>query len=479
MKHKDENFEQKLQQNISVFDKVGLPPHKRRQLAQDIIKNQPKLGKRKPFYATPEFKRALSTAACLIIALTLIFTFIINENNRINQIKRRTLGGYGIGSGIKKPISGKQDGSYEISNAEEISAETSQSGADETEDEINQECSVEEEPDGTSYLKGNPADGQLYGIEVNDNSNIDFLSYVVCNFLDSSYDTPVLSRAEVKVTSKGKPVSNVSVYGLDGNGKTIAVARTDAKGIAYLYGGLFDNPGKTIAMVNSLGKSVPVVDGKADIETSDNAMSLKTANIMFVFDTSPEMEESLNYFKTHFSGIIDELSETTAVKPKFSFNAAYNDGTANTPIMMFTAEEYLIASKMNQVASINRSPASLDKILTESINKQNWEEDAAKVYVLVLGSSVDISEETITGIQSALEEAQRLGIRLIPVVADGDLFSQNSSLYRLLAASTGGTAVFIADSSLIRPEDSDVNGVTAEKLDKLLCRIIKYYILPR
>jgi hypothetical protein len=481
MNRKDENFEKHLQQNISVFNNISLSEDKKRQMAKAIIEGQKRVClKKKPFYATAAFKKTLSAAACLVVALSLVMAFTLWENNNA-LIDDNTNYNGNITVNTQETVSGKSESSPGYTS---VSYENSEEDII----EISEECEATEEdqyeepqdngPDG-DYYTGIIENGQLYAYELNDNILAKYLTDIYTNTPSSVYPLGIINRAEVRVVSGGNPVSNAEVYGIDRTGNTVAVARTNANGYAYLYSGLFEEGMNIITTANALGKSVSVINGIAVIETEQDHSNPDTANIMFVFDSSPAMAGEFNYFKSNLGGIMEKVAASTSAGIKLSVSFAYHDESSNFQRNSLSADISKNLEILQKVTGSFYTERDIGKILIESIYNQNWDDNAVKICVLVLSNQITLDENSRPFLKHAIAEAQRLGVHIVPVVArEENPLSKQSSLYRVIAAATGGTTLFVPDLNKISNKAIDNNPVKVERVDEILSKIIIGYINP-
>ncbi|MDD4124175.1 MAG: hypothetical protein PHW77_00385 [Eubacteriales bacterium] len=479
MRFKDEEFEKELEMNISVFDKITLSDEKKREIAANILNSQhtPR-NKKVPFYATSSFKRTVSAAACFLIALTAAMAFVLPGglntkeavekdysaylNGDINSLTDSTVitNDSTVSSDINDNIGSSSEYKEEQSMCEEISEEY----CDKSEEENVPECNED-------YT----ASDTLYAVEINDNHSYSIFASVCGIFSDSlPLNIYPYNRVEVYVASSGMPAGNVTVYGLDAGGNKIAEARTDINGNAYLYGGLFEAGGAVIVTANACGIDASVKNGKAEIETKTNVTKPSSANIMFIFDTSVYMEDELDYFKSRLNGIIDGVASDTDTEIKFSVNFCYNDGELMISSNSFTSDNSETVSILRSSQIIGSAPEAIDKILINAVCGHEWDDDATKICVLILGNPINIESDACASIKIAVEEAQKLGVRIIPVVPN-DTNTAESCFYRSLAAATGGTTAFITEN-LTNESGSTGDTLKAEELDSLLIRVISSYL---
>ena len=124
-------------------------------------------------------------------------------------------------------------------------------------------------------------------------------------------------------------------------------------------------------------------------------------------------------------------------------------------------------------------PEALNEGLEEAL-MQEWSEDAiARIVFLVLDAPPHHNSEVIKDLQSQIEYAASMGIKIIPITASG-INRQTEYLMKFMSVMTNGTYVFLTDHSGIGNSHLDpiVKDFEVEKLNDLLVRLVNNYTDP-
>lgn len=350
-----------------------------------------------------------------------------------------------------------------------------------------------EEPYIDSPTEIQPQAGLLTAGEWNDNNNWGFFSNLVNSGriefpsfgIDPRYRTAVTVKSE-----SNKAVVNAKVNLLNEQGDIIWSSVTDKQGKAYLFAK--DEKEAVAFEVESGGQkekfNIEVLpsadDGMQNIKkSSDNETEAvfkgesklyKNTEIMFITDTTGSMSDELLFLQSEFTDIAKEVGTQNT---KYSVNFYRDEGDMYvTKCYGFTDNISDIQSKLNSESADGGgdTPEAVAEILQETMFSNEWSEESVKIAFLIFDAPPHDDKEQM--IVSAIKEASKKGIRIVPVVASGD-DTQTEVFARAAAVMTGGTYTFLTDDSGIGNSHLEpmIGNYEVEKLNDLIVRIIKEY----
>ncbi len=301
---------------------------------------------------------------------------------------------------------------------------------------------------------------------------------------------PVKRLVVTVQNEKEKPVRNASVTLFSGE-KILYVAKTDNKGVAYLFVGAVDKKEKTAdRVVISFGDEKKEIRlSKAEQKKSDHAL-LVTLNadspgqkldVMLMLDTTGSMGDELSYLTKTLEDVMNRVVRQNGNLPaRLSVNF-YRD----------TEDEYLVrsnpfANRIKEACNIlakeeaaggGDTPEAVDAALEDALKNHTWEEDATKILLLVLDAPPHEEADVIKRMQEYSLLAAKMGVRIIPVLCSGGDTSCEY-LMRSLAMMTGGEYVFLTDDSGIGGSHlkPTIGEYKVEKLNDLLVNLIGEYL---
>ena len=335
-----------------------------------------------------------------------------------------------------------------------------------------------------------PVAGQLTAGEWNDNDNWGFFSNLVNSGTISFPSFGLYPNNRTAVTVKGKDgsaVVNARVTLLDESGNALWNSVTNKDGTAYLF-----NQTKTPAVsveVESGGKkqSYKLEESKTNDQTAKNTDSkelevtfdgngelYKSMDIMFIVDTTGSMSDELLFLQSEFTAITNAVGTKDT---RYSVNFYRDEGDDYvTKCSEFTSDVKELQKVLNKERAEGGGdyPEAVADILKESIFDGGWNENSVKLAFLIFDAPPHSgTEDTIV---SAVEEAAKKGIRVIPIVAsDSD---RDTELFgRALAIATGGDYVFLTDDSGIGNSHTEpiIGSYEVIKLYDLIIDIINDY----
>lgn len=482
MKQKDEKFEEKLRENISVFDKISLTTDEKKEIAQKAISGaKAGAGKRRekwlPLYYKAKRRRIFAAAASFAIVLTVAFTLIRVYDPDLLRLGRFPKY-FGFGSdelpGGPTNKTGGEPGLPDCHTSTQSCGEQEQEQSQgETEERTHHILEDAKLPLPAGNMEEVPA-GSLWAYAVNDNLSGIFSKRYDC--ASSSLAHYPLRRAEVRVVAGNVPVPNVPVYGLDAAGNVVANAFTDMNGNAYLYSGLFGGEHAAIVYAGFQGNVAAFCGDKAVIPVTAGAAEQIGADIMFIFENPAPDSEKSSFILTHQGSMIADISSQTGAAIRLSPNLGYYDGEYLTSQNSFNIGANTYLSFFQSMPGSAFSGLSFEEWIDAGISGYGWRQNAVRLCVLVLENPRGNSLRGWENLAGAAKTAQELGVRFIPVLTYGK--TEGLSPYRTLAAATGGTTVFLFKEGE-NLEDGAVSGaVKIEPLDILLAKVISYYLIP-
>ena len=381
----------------------------------------------------------------------------------------------------------KSDSFAESESMEEPAAELADSGASKDEADYVEECVEPDERKNTI----SPQAGQLTAGEWSDNEDFDF-------FLDllnenEWYDKMDMwgfddfSRIEVNVYSYNKPVQNAVVKLMDEQEDVVFTAKTDNKGIAYVFPYLFDKEtDKEFTVEVSYGretttKELSDIDDTQSIDISLQ-IPVKKSNeidIMFMIDTTGSMSDELSYIQSELTYVIEEVQKANANDLDIRVSANFYRDQQDEYVCKTYDFDRNISRVVSQISKQSANgggdyPEAVEVALEEGISEHNWNDDArARIMFLILDAPPHLNNKVLRVIKEQTIEAAKQGIKIIPVASSG-VDKDTEFLLRFLDVSTNGTYVFLTDDSGIGNShiEPTIGYYQVEYLNKLLIRLI-------
>ena len=338
--------------------------------------------------------------------------------------------------------------------------------------------------------------GQLTGSEWNDNDHFDAFVEKINGQLNDWYSIAAkwnqvaTKRIHVRVhNGQEVPVRLAKVMLLDGEGKTLYAAVTDADGDAYLFYAL--NPSEeghgygpdSIRVVSQDGKTMThqLENGATEVTLAlESTNAAAKLDVMFMIDTTGSMGDELEYLKAEMGDVIRRVAGESNVSVRTSVNF-YRDKGDEYELRYFDfradVDEVVGILAKQRASGGGDYEEAVDTALNYAVNQAKWEEDAVKLVFLVLDAPPHYTVDTVRTINEAITAAAEKGIRIIPVASSG-VDTTCQVLFRTWAAMTGGTYTYLTDHSGIggSHDKPDVEEVNVELLNNMLVRIIKEYV---
>jgi len=341
---------------------------------------------------------------------------------------------------------------------------------------------------------GNPGDssGLITAGEWNDLDNWDFwktlLQRDTIKTFPDVWKFYTNNRVTVILKDAGGRLIHDAKISLTSDGNTVS-SRTDNFGEAELFPGLFQSQsalsdftltvqyqGQTFHLgsypptQNLITKSIAVSKIKNNI-----------LDIMFVVDATGSMGDELSYLRNELKDVINraggQLSQSQ-IRMGSVFYRDIGDEYLTRPFDFTTNPESLNNFINGQSADGGGDfPEAVDEALSVSVKQTSWSADAInRILFLVLDAPPHQTQDNLSKIKDAVTEAQKKGIRIIPVSASG-IDWETEFFLRFLSVSTNSTYVFITDDSGIgNPHHVPTVGkYDVEYLNNLMVRLITKY----
>lgn len=298
-------------------------------------------------------------------------------------------------------------------------------------------------------------------------------------------------RYAILVTNdNGFPVADAPVLLKDKADQVLWQARTDNTGKAELWAGLYtvdktEGPLRAEVLVDGrnyeLKNLKQAKNGFNTLKINTPCQAPKNVDIFWVVDATGSMGDEIEYLKTELLDVIGRAkSRNTELNYRMG-TVFYRDN----------GDEYLTRSSelspdINQTVSFIQKqyaggggdyPEAVHSALDEAIFKQKWSENAiARICFLVLDASPHQGEEINKSLQRSIQEAARLGIRIVPIAASG-IQKDTEFLMKFFGLATNGSYVFLTDHSGIGGKhiEPTTDEYKVEPLNNLIVRIITEY----
>ncbi|MDZ4750224.1 MAG: vWA domain-containing protein [Flavobacteriales bacterium] len=338
--------------------------------------------------------------------------------------------------------------------------------------------------------------GQLTAGEINDFSKWELWDDIAEGDL-SLYQTrwrmkPDARYSAIVQNEDGVPVVDCAVDLIARDGSVLWASKTDNTGKAELWNKFFSN--SSASEVSSIqfkfkglnreikrpkefskGVNSVVLDVSCDFSNS--------VDILFAVDATGSMGDEIEYLKTELADIITKTSQN---KPDLDIQLGtlfYRclDNSYVTRQSPFSKNVNSVVSFISQQSASEGGNEAVEVALHEAVNDYKWNSNArARLLFLVLDEPPGLEEQVFSKLQSAVQEASKKGIRIIPLVSSGVTFDIDKSLeylMRSIALATNGTYAFLTNDSGIGNFHTAPSTDTfkVEKLNQLLIRLIDQF----
>ena len=335
--------------------------------------------------------------------------------------------------------------------------------------------------------------GQITAGEWNDLENWNFWEDLLKkeDYADFPEHWEFYTANRYSVTVKGfggQPIIDAEVELIDPDGNIAWLARTDNKGQAELFSGLFNLLPLQSHQIKVYHQSANAVIENAkpfnvavnEVNLSASGNFLANAEVAFVVDATGSMGDEMEYLKVELNDIIAMALEGNPSLELKTGSVFYRDNgdeylTKTSPLTSSHSStiEFINLQKANGGGDY---PEAVEIALNEAM-AMSWSENAvARIIFLVLDAPPHHEPGVISSLQETIRTAAAMGVKVIPVTASG-INKNTEFLMRFLSMATNGTYVFITDHSGIGNAhlEPTVGDYEVEYLNELLARLIKEY----
>ncbi|MBO7744669.1 VWA domain-containing protein [Paenibacillus sp. MWE-103] len=298
-------------------------------------------------------------------------------------------------------------------------------------------------------------------------------------------------RLEVDVTAGGKPVADAEVTLTGRDGEIVWEARTNNKGVAYAYPGLYDEQDRQaeFGVAVEAGQrqkryeNVPIPRGQAlKVELGEAVQPPKALDLLLLVDTTGSMEDELNYLKTELKDVVRRVDRDNGqqldIRVSANFYRDHGDEYVVKPYPFTDDIDKTVGQLSEQKAGGGGDfPEAVDEALANAIGKHEWSENArARLLFLVMDAPPHRDRKIVKRLQELTEDAAAEGIRIVPVASSG-VDAHTEYLMRFMASATGGTYLFLTDHSGIGNDHMEpaVGEYEVKALNDLLVEVINRY----
>ena len=290
----------------------------------------------------------------------------------------------------------------------------------------------------------------------------------------------------VNVDHNALPVNDAEVKLIDADQHLLFIARTDARGNAFLFPE-YDLTGENITVnvkSGSAQESQTLIynpQKKLQITLKGREPKRSVLDLMFVIDTTGSMGDEIRYLKSEIEDVIGKIS---TANPNLTVNLAllfYRDigDEYVTRYFDFTTNIALQKSNLSKQSANGGGdfPEAADKALQEAVDKRWTTGNATRLIFHVCDAPPHDKQENKTVFFNAVKAAAQKGIRIIPVASSGiDLNTE--FLLRQEAIMTGGTYIFLTDDSGIGNShlEPSIGEYVVEYLNACMVRVVNEYL---
>ncbi len=282
----------------------------------------------------------------------------------------------------------------------------------------------------------------------------------------------------LNLTSAGGALVNL----LDGEGKVLYTAVTNAAGKAYLF---YGNTTPVNITVNYNGKEQSTgftreegYSGDSYRFVFDGVKETKKLDLMFVVDTTGSMGDEIAYLKAEVEEIINRASDTGFdVRTSVNFYRDLQDEYIVKYYAFETDPQKVKQNVAEQYASGGGDyEEAVDRALRNAVYDHAWDEDSVKILFLILDAPPHKDPQIIDDLSGTIKKAAAMGIRIIPVASSG-INKETEILLRSYAVLTGGSYAFLTDTSGVGGSHlpPSVQEYKEELLVDLMTRLIYEY----
>ena len=306
----------------------------------------------------------------------------------------------------------------------------------------------------------------------------------------SSWGFYPIKRQTVIVKNNNSRVNDAVVSLKDRNGNTVWKARTDNKGKAELFPGLFNRKLDEAYSIHvsvsghETGVKDVVIDWQTPIEVVLDVQKQQydILDLMFVVDTTGSMGDELEYLKSELKDVIERVRKENHNNLKIRLSINYYRDFGDE----YVVRSFPFTENINEVVKqINKQIANgggdfeeaVDEAMKDALFNHNWSDNArARLMFMVLDAPPHSNAKVKDNLKQIISKASDMGVRIIPVASSG-IDKNTEFLLRFFSMSTGGTYVFLTDHSGIGNShiEPTIGQYEVEILNELLVKIIGRY----
>lgn len=290
------------------------------------------------------------------------------------------------------------------------------------------------------------------------------------------------ARYPVTVLADGAPLADAIVTLVGPDSAPVWEARTDVRGEAELFAGLFSGDaaaeGYTLRAGDVSVAAVQAGEQRTVLDVPAAAPS-QALDLMFVIDTTNSMGDELAYLQSELADVIarvrDQVGETATIRLSLNFYRDVGDAYLVRPFPFTTDIDAALADLAAQDhGGGGDTPEAVEVALADAIDGHDWSESAtARLCFLVLDAPPHQTADVLGSLRDSVRSLAAQGVRVVPVAASG-VDQPTEFLLRAIAVATGATYTFLTDDSGIGGDHTEptIGPFDVELLNDLLVRVI-------
>lgn len=265
-------------------------------------------------------------------------------------------------------------------------------------------------------------------------------------------------RFGVLVEAGGVPVTDATVT-LSRAGEVVWEARSDGRGRAEVWGGLFDGRGGPFDLRTQAGTHVLTTLGAqpggaslrtvpVDDEVRDPADAV---DVVFLVDTRAYAADALPWIEAALPGLLRDLrADVTDQGAALRLGVTRFDGRTVASTALSSAVDTTLLQGLRGDRLVDADLGAL----FDHLAARDWRPEARLRAAVWITAGTDVPDAALPALHEHARELAAAGVRLLPVHLDPDPAS--AFLFRDLALATGGTWFFVLDPG--RPEQTALVG---------------------
>jgi hypothetical protein len=284
-----------------------------------------------------------------------------------------------------------------------------------------------------------------------------------------------------------QPVQDAELILKNQSGQELWAGRSDNRGKAELWSGLFRNAELPSSVrISYQGQSFTYNDlttfdqGSNEITLAVPAKNTEAIDVMLVVDATGSMGDELEYLKNELYDVLERVRQTAGNQLRTG-SVFYRDrgDVYVTRMSPFTTNvNTTVQFVKNQMAGGGGDfPEAVHTALQKAVQENNWSSQArARLLFLMLDAPPHETPQVIDKLQQLIRQAAKTGIKIIPITASG-IDKSTEFLMRFFSISTNGTYVFITNHSGIGNKhlEPTIGKYEVEYLNNLMVRLIMEY----